>query len=313
MEHQVVLRKKIFSVDGSLAWNKSHSQLPVVINIKDSIFRIFYSTRDSQQKSRPSFFDYDVSNDIVVNENKKGPLLELGPPGSFDDSGVMPTEIVKLKNKYYMYYIGWSIKKNVDYHNSIGLAVSNDCTNFKKLFDGPIIAQSKFDPIFCGTMGIFKSKGKLHGYYLSALGWLGDGDILEPSYNLKYVNSTDGINWKNNKTAVDLIEDEGGLASARVIKLDNTYLMAFSARKKFDFRKNKKNSYRIKFATSNNLVDWEREKKIELTLPSNKEEFDSEMMAYPYLIKYKKTIYFFYNGNDFGKTGIGIMKVILGK
>jgi hypothetical protein len=34
--------------------------------------------------------------------------------------------------------------------------------------------------------------------------------------------------------------------------------------------------------------------------------WDSEMIAYPFVLKHKGQLYMFYNGNGFGKTGIGL-------
>ena len=49
--------------------------------------------------------------------------------------------------------------------------------------------------------------------------------------------------------------------------------------------------------------NWIRNENIELDTSPN--GWDSEMVCYPYIFTYCENKYMFYNGNGFGKTGIG--------
>ena len=148
-------------------------------------------------------------------------LFELGEPGAFDDCGVMPSSIVEHNGKKYLFYIGWTLKQTVPYHNSIGVAVSNDDgKTFTKMYNGSIMPSIHTEPYFTGTSYVLIDQGLWRMWYLSCVKWeLIDGQ-LEPFYHIKYAESNDGVNWKRNgMVAIDFKDkEEGGIVSASVIK-----------------------------------------------------------------------------------------------
>jgi hypothetical protein len=287
-------------------WNVSHAQVPIARLMEDRI-RVYYSTRSLINQSYTSFLDLDVENLKNIIYVHSTPILKLGEPGTFDDSGIMPTSILNINEKTYLYYIGWTKKQTVPYHNSIGIAVEGLDGNFEKLYQGPILTATKDEPFFCGTGCVYmESHDSFKMWYLSCIGWISHEANLEPMYNLKYSTSSDGITWvQNGKTAIELECDEGGIASATVLSLNSIYLMWFSVRKQFDYRNNSKNSYRIKMAYSKDGINWKRslDKRFDITISD--EGWDSEMVAYPNVLLLKEKLILFYNGNGFGKTGIG--------
>lgn len=287
--------------------NYSHTQLPVSINMGKKV-RIFYSGRDKHGISHPYFFDLnsDNLNKIIYCHNKS--IISLGEPGCFDDSGIMPACIIKIKHQYYLYYIGWSLRKNVPYSNAIGLAISKDGKFFKKFSKSPIFSLTNLEPYFTGTISVIKCGKLYYAYYLSCIGWRKVNKKMEPLYDIKIANSKDGITWnREGKVAIKLKkENEGGLASATIAKIKQTYHMWFSYRGIKDYRDNKRFSYRIGYAFSKNLYKWHRDDK-KFNLHFSKNAWDSEMMAYPNVIKVKNNLILFYNGNGFGQTGIGYL------
>ena len=73
----------------------------------------------------------------------------------------------------------------------------------------------------------------------------------------------------------------------------------------FSSRGEKKiSTYRIRKATSKDGIKWERTKEIELDVSES--GWDSEMVCYPYVFEYNGKLYMLYNGNNYGKTGIGL-------
>ena len=80
--------------------------------------------------------------------------------------------------------------------------------------------------------------------------------------------------------------------------------MWYSIRDKINYRDNIDHSYRIKTATSLNGVDWVKNNDIDLDI-TTESEWDNIMTCYPFIINKKDEMIMFYNGNNFGKTGIG--------
>ncbi len=301
-----IKKGNIFNNDSSLSWSKSHAQVPIVEKLNTNELRIYYSTRDSNNESSISFFDVNINNPSEIIYVHEKPIFLKGNIGTFDDSGVMPAYLLKENNIKYLYYIGWTTGKTVSYRNSIGLSISTDNgKTFNRYCDGPIIGTGMHDSSFTGTFTVYKEKNLYHGFYLSCNKWLKKDSKYEPIYDIKYTYSKDKFNWiREGHTAIPLKKEEGGIASSTIVKVNNSYLMWYSYRKKFNYRRNRLNSYKIGFSVSRDLKNWKR-KDNEVGIEKSKNGWDSEMMAYPYVIAHKDKLLMFYNGNFFGKTGIG--------
>ena len=286
----------------------NRAQVPVVDDSYSDKFRIYYSSRDDRNRSMPFYVDVCRKDPSRVLFQCKTPVLQRGKVGSFDWAGVMPTEIIEVEGRKYLYYIGWSQRVDVPYHNSIGLAVSEDGENFKKVSEGPIFTTSRLEPGYVGTISVVHEDSHFNGYYLSCRDWVRSGDRYEPIYDIKLATSKDGIDWTpTGITCLSLEENEGGISQACVRRLKSGLLeMHFSSRGKVDYRENKSVSYRIRRAISEDGVHWKRCPGISLDISG--EGWDSEMTAYPYLVSDKNFDFIFYNGNGFGQSGMGYAK-----
>lgn len=298
----------IFNTLSNYDWSKSHAQVPVVYKFSETTWRIYYATRTEKFQSVISFIDVEAGkpeNILYVNNE---PILNLGKLGCFDDSGVMPTSIIQIGNKLYLYYIGWTTRQSVPYHNSVGLAISSDKGfTFQRLFEGPIITTSHLEPYFTGTCYVFKENNNLFkAWYLSCTKWEIINGKPEPFYNIKYATSNDGINWnRNGLVAINYSnENEGGIVSASVIKKDNEYFMWYGYRMSKDYRTDRNASYKIGLARSLDSINWKREDE-NVGINLSVDGWDSEMMSYPNVIEFNNHLYMFYNGNGFGQSGFG--------
>lgn len=297
----------IYNVDGTLPWAKSHAQIPTVDVLDESRLRIYYSTRDEGNLSRTSYIDVASSRPNEVLNVCQTPILELGTPGSFDDCGIMPSWVLSHGGLKYLYYIGWNVRNTVPYHNSIGLAVSDDNGDtYRKLYEGPIMDRTASEPFFCATSCIHIENGIWRNWYLSCTEWVTVHGKLEPRYNLKYAESSDGINWRREGiVAIDYANDEeGGIVRASVLKQPDGYLMWYSYRSHRDYRDNSLLSYRIGIAHSHDGIKWERQDQ-SAGIDVSPDGWDSFMVAYPHVVDVSGKLHMFYNGNGFGKTGFG--------
>ena len=77
----------------------------------------------------------------------------------------MPTAIVPMGEALWMYYIGWSQRLDVPYHNAIGLARSYDNgKTFERFLPGPVVGTGLNEPYFCGTADVVRPGGKGLGH-----------------------------------------------------------------------------------------------------------------------------------------------------
>lgn len=297
----------IYRPKGQYYWNKSHAQLPIVDIINENCWRIYFASRDAENRSRISYIEVEGGNPENVLYEHNEPILELGNLGTFDESGMMPVGIVEHNNEKYLYYAGWSLKKTVPYHNSIGLAIiSGEGKLFKKYGEGPLFDARPQEPFFTGTANVLLENGVWRMWYQSCTKWEIIHGQPESFYHIKYAESLDGINWcRNGLVAIDYKDkSEGGISSASVLKENGIYKMWYSSRGATAYREDKKYSYRIGYAESLDGIRWKREDGY-AGITISETGWDSEMISYPFVVCAIDRKYMFYNGNGFGKSGMG--------
>ena len=295
----------IFAPDHNFDWMVSHASVPVVDAIGKGVLRIYFGTRDGNGRSHTSYFEVDAQRPDKILYVHDKPILPLGRPGTFDDSGIMPSWIVTQENKKYLYYIGWNLEVTVPYHLAIGLAVSDDGgQTFQKISSGPICDRSLDEPFFNTAPCVLPEGDRWRMWYVSCTGWESGNEQPEPRYHVKYAESADGISWK--KTGRVCIDDEGTSAIGRpcVYRESGLYKMFYSYRGLRGYREDLSQSYRLGYAESVDGLTWTR-KDDEVGIERSESGWDSEMMEYCSFFQYEGQRYLFYNGNGFGKTGIG--------
>jgi hypothetical protein len=296
----------IFCPSGDSAWMVTHVSIPVVDVVENSRLRLYFGTRDNRNRSFPGYLEVDAADPSRVLYVHSDPVLTLGPSGSFDDSGIMPSWIVDVGEEKFLYYIGWNQGVIVPYQLAIGLAVSRDGgRTFAKLSSGPICDRGLDDPYFCTTPCVLREETRWRMWYTSCTGWEEVLGRYEPRYHVKYAESTDGIRWSREGT-VCIGYDNFTEAIARpcVYRHAGAYRMLYSYRNLTNYRTDPGRSYRLGYARSEDGIRWERcDEAVGIT--RSREGWDSEMIEYCYTLRVGATRYLFYNGNGFGKTGVG--------
>jgi sucrose-6-phosphate hydrolase SacC (GH32 family) len=279
------------------------SAVPFVYPLSEEkgIYRIFFSARDGHNRSLPFFIDYDFENNRILKES--GQLLPLGEPGAFDDSGIMLTSIMEKEDVVYLFYIGWNLGVTVPFRNSIGLAVSSDKgETFTRMFKGPIIDRNRTEPHFVASNCVLEKDGRYIMYYLSCTGWENIEGKMMHRYHIKWAVSSDLVNWeRNNNIAIDFkYPNEYAISVPRVMEVNGKFMMWYSYRGGPYSEK-----YRIGYAESDDAFNWERKDEL-VNLDVSENGWDSDMVCYPCVFEYKGQLMMLYNGNDYGRTGIGL-------
>lgn len=292
----------IFKLPVNLAWMNSHAQLPTPFLISERIVRVYFATRDHNQYSHIGFVDFDFRNDFKILGFSTDPVLCPGNIGYFDEHGVFPSSVIRWNNMILMYYIGWNQGKEPPlFYASIGVAVSEDNgTTFKKLFRAPILSRSEYDPCLVTSPHILIDGNKLRMTYVSGVKWERINGKLQSYYHIKYAESEDGFNWqRSGKIIIDFSDEtETNIARSSVLKENNTYKMWYSYVKGG-------NKYRIGYAESYDFDYWKRYDD-NVGIQISKDGFDDDMMCYPAVLELDGNKFMFYNGNNFGKEGIGL-------
>lgn len=284
-------------------WWSSHAAVPVADKIGDDTYRVYFNGRNTQNKSQTGYAEININNPECLISLTTKPILRLGKIGCFDDSGVMISCIVHHNNEQYLYFSGWNIGVSVPFRNSIGLAISHDNgQSFIKYSDGPIMDRSVHDPFFATNPFVLVESGIWRMWYISCVDWKFDKNGSRHCYHIKYAESTDGIQWlRDGIICIDFKSDkEYAISRPCIVKDNGLYKMWYSYRG---------DHYRIGYAESGDGIVWQRMDE-RAGIEVSDTGWDSEMVEYAFVFNNKGRHFMLYNGNDFGRTGIGIAELV---
>lgn len=288
----------IFEPSAKYEWMQTHAALPIADLISDNRYKIYFSTRNSNNIASVGFLEIDLKNPKKIISLSNQPVLSSGDAGAFDDSGVMAHSLVNHMNKKYLFYTGWNRGISVPFRWSIGLAISEDGgKTFEKYSEGPILDRNPIDPYIVASPTVIKENDLWRMWYVSGIKWNTHDTQVRIPYHIRYAESKDGINWKRNGIiSVDFNKtDETRIGRAAILKNENIYKMWYSYAV---------DKYRIGYATSSDGINWNRDDKA-AGIEVSESGWDSQMIEYPFIFHHKDSVYMLYNGNNYGKTGFG--------
>jgi hypothetical protein len=226
-------------------------------------------------------------------------VLGLGSLGAFDDNGVSPTWMMNHQGRKYLYYFGWNKGSMVRAAEVSGLAIStDDGKTFSRFSRAPVIDRTDAEPYQILVIScILIESGTWRMWYDSADEW----QTPElPRYNIKYADSTDGINWvRKGIVSVDYkSRDESRVSRASVIKEDGVYKM-------WHCYAMNSGGYRMGYAESADGYQFARLGD-DRTIDVSPTGWDSEMVCYPHVFVHDGRKIMLYCGNGYGRSGFGM-------
>ncbi|MGZ3814146.1 MAG: hypothetical protein ACXVA0_20605 [Mucilaginibacter sp.] len=294
----------VYAPDGSLPWAKSHAMVPTPLRLNDEIIRIFVTFCDDKGIGRAGYVDVLAKSPCTVVSISLKPLLEPGLPGTFDENGVLPCSVVDLgQGRLFMYYVGFELGTQIRYRLLTGLAISKDGgQTFSRFSHTPILERSAAELYFRGGPYCLQEGQCFRLWYVAGSQWITLNDKSMPVYDIRYVESEDGIHWPSQgEIQIGITEsDEHGFGRPYVIaKPEGGYRMFYSVRRR-SF-----GAYRLGYAESDDGCKWKRMDK-QLNLDVTPGSFDSDSIMYAAPIVIDQKLYVFYNGNDFGRAGFAV-------
>lgn len=292
----------IFKPSAKQEWSLSHATMPCVEHLEEDRFAIYFGSRNSQNRSQIGRLIFELDS-LKVNYIAKDPVLELGTLGSFDDSAVLPCQLVNFGELKFLYYVGWSLGKTVPIYSFAGLAQSKDGGfSFTRLSKAPLLDRISVDPYLAGTPWILVEEGQWKMWYASGVHWVYENEKPKHYYHIKYATSDNGIDWvREGLVCIDFkSEYEYSIGRPCVLKEEDTYKMWYSYR-----AGEKIKTSRIGYATSQDGLVWKRMDD-EVGIDVSEQGWDSEMICFASVFKHKDKKYLLYNGNNYGETGFGL-------
>ena len=296
------------------AWLAAFAQAPAVL-IFDDFVRVYFSCRppadeNGQYVSYSAYVDLNRKNLFEILSVSETPVLKLGELGTFDEFGTYPISVFRHKDEIRAYYAGWTRCESVPFNVAIGFGMSNDeGKTFDKLGTGPVLSYSIDEPFILSGPKIRRFNNKWYLFYIAGKKWILDNGKPEPVYTIRMATSDDGLNWaKENRDLIQYrVEVNEAQASPDVFFYRGKYHMFFCYRHSAGYR-GKEKGYRIGYASSTDLLNWQRDDS-KAGLDISEDGWDNEMVSYPHVFELDNEVYMFYLGNEVGKYGFGLAKL----
>lgn len=293
-----VKRGLVIEPRGQAPWIGSHAALPVVDETSTGT-RVYFSTRDARNRSHIGYATLSLEETSAAPVFGSAPVLSPGPLGAFDDAGVTSSCLVRHDGRLHLYYTGWALGVSVPFYLMAGLAVSDDDgETFHRVSPAPVLERVAADPFLTASPWVLVEGGVWRMWYVSGTGWEARPDGPRHRYHIKYAESADGMDWQQHgHVCLDYASpDEYAFGRPCVVRDGDAYRMWYSYRG---------DRYRIGYAESRDGLSWTRRDATNV-LPTSVAGWDSEMVAYPVVTGEPDRRTMLYNGNDFGRTGIGL-------
>ncbi len=292
----------VYQPDGSLWWARSHAMVPTPLMISDYILRIYVTCQDEHGIGRVGFVDVSAHDPARIVNIAAEPVLDVGRAGAFDDNGVMATSALRSPDgRIFLYYVGFELSAHIRYRLLSGLAVSEDGLKFARVKQTPILERSPEELYFRGGPHVQYDRGRYRMWYVAGSDWIALNGKQMPVYDLRHIESPDGIHWpEHGPVAVPITaEDEHGFGRPWVTRDARGWHLYYSVRRR------SLGAYRMGYAVSADGVAWRR-RDADLGIEVSAQGWDSQSVCYAAVIYSGGRTWLFYNGNNFGETGFGV-------
>lgn len=289
----------IFRPDPSVPWMRSHAAVPTPLQIDGSVYRIFFASRDAGNRSHIGYFDVDLDDPSRPLAVSSRPVLAPGSTGEFDGDGIYAESAVRLGNVIRLYTIGVTTGHTRPlFYAAIGIATSSDGARSFTKNPAPIMTVSEFDPCLVTAPFVLHDGGRWRMWYASGIRWAQEPQGLQSYYHIKYAESDDGVQWRREgRVCIEFADrHERCIARLWVVRDGDRYRGWFSVN-------DGRSGYRIGYAESPDGLAWTRH---DAGITLSPEGWDAEAQAYPAVVRHRDRWFMFYNGNAFGRDGVGL-------
>jgi predicted GH43/DUF377 family glycosyl hydrolase len=294
----------VYCAGGEYEWAQSHAFIPTSMMLDEERIRVYVAFLDRHKVGRIGFVDLDADDPRRILRVSEKYVLDVGKPGTFDDSGVTPMCLLSLDGRLYLYYVGWQMGVKVRYYLFMGLAVSEDGgESFRRISQAPILDRSDGELFVRSAANVLRDGDKWRMWYIAGSRWIEVEGKQVPTYNMRYLESDDHTTWNNQSdVCLELAgDDEFGFGRPYVVREDGVFRMWYSIR-------TMSRGYRLGYAESDDGQHWKR-KDAELGIDVSASGWDSEMICFSCIQKTRSGTYMFYNGNNYGETGFGVARL----
>jgi hypothetical protein len=288
----------LLTPETSLPWARTHAALPAVLDDGNGGYELFYSPRDDRGRAYVARARLAIDGRrLRITDRDEQPVLSPGPLGAFDESGTTVSCVVADAGRTLLFYTGWTLGVTVPFYFYAGLAVREaGAVRFERVSAAPALERTAVDPYLTASPWVIRDEGRYRMWYVSGAGWRTVADGPQHLYHVRYAESEDGLSWsRDGRVCVDFANSaEYAMGRPCVVRDNDLYRMYFAARG---------DRYRLGYAESRDGLTWRRDDAA-LSFPATA-SWDREMRAYPAILDHGDIRFLLYNGDGYGRTGIG--------
>jgi predicted GH43/DUF377 family glycosyl hydrolase len=267
----VVLEKDTWNSPPNRGVNVSLATSDYVIEMENNI------------ESHPVFDSWSGS----INETQRNPVLDVGPPGSWDDGGVIAGSVIYHGGIYHMWYTG-----NDGNIGRIGYANSSDGIKWTKYSANPVLD--------IGSLFSWDD------YQVTSPTVIYNGSAYEMWYTgydssnqrIGYANSSDGINWTKYSANPVLDLGSSGSWDDNEINFNSVLYDGLMYHIWYSGNPGSGGSWKIGYANSTDGINWSKYSENPVLDIGSLDSWDDETVRQPE-VYYDGAIYhMWYCGND---------------
>jgi hypothetical protein len=291
---------RVLAPDRKLAWMSTYTGAAFALRHEgSSVVDLYVTGRDDQNRSQIGLARLDLTRPTQVLDLTPEPVFTWGERGAFDENGVSYPWFVRHGGELFMFYVGWMPTVLAPFMVSLGMARQEPDGRFSRVSRAPILPRTDEEPFSTGSVCVGIEDGLWRMWYTSFLRWGNGPSDHKHYYVIKYAESVDGRSWtRPNRTCIGFTGPaEYAIARPSVLRWNGSFHMWFCTRGE---------QYRIGYARSSDGLAWTREASGIDVSPSG---WDSIAQCYPHVIAHGDDLFMFYNGNDYGREGLGVARL----
>lgn len=288
----------IYGPKGENGWDHNSFIAPLPLMVGDDVIRIYGTVRDEKGAGRLSYIEVAADNPSRILKIAEKPLMDIGRPGMFDDNGVVATSIMRYKNEIRCYYAGYTLSTKVRHHDFTGLAISTDGgLTFSRYAEIPVADRITGEELTRAVQAVLFEDDIFKTYYVGGSSFAQGKTKTIPEYNLRYMESVDGIHFPPvpGKVVIPVADGFYRVGKPFIVKENNIYKMFYSDGGDDIL-------YQLAYAESDDGINWTKK---DMNFSISDTGWDSQMQEYPSFIRVKGKAYLFYNGRNYGYDGFG--------
>jgi hypothetical protein len=294
---------RVHVVDGRRAWAQTHAFIPTPLMLADRI-RVYFAALDEDRYGRIGWVDLDREDPRRVVAEAEEPVLDLGPLGAFDDSGVNPSCVLQQSGRILLYYIGWQRTGRVPYMLFSGLATAPSAAGpFERSLATPVLDRIASEPFSRSAPFVLRENAGFRAWYWSCTHWTAADGGARYNNVIKHAKSADGVIWTADVTPC--ISPTGGdysFGRPWVLREEGLYRMWLSVRSE-----SRTHGYRIAYAESEDGLSWTQPTTVDI---ARRSDWDSDMTCMSAVVDVDDRRLMLYNGNGYGATGFGVAELV---